>query len=118
VVARYNTRRQTFHTMTQKIRLWKEIYSALRREFDCGLFVFGSTFNGFGLEESDMDMCLLMQAKKFILCSASLSNLRHTVIRVFYICSVSRSVFVPDSPPPCLLFSPVYRIRTFFGLEK
>jgi DNA polymerase sigma len=47
--------------MHLKIRLWKEIYRALRQEFDCGLFVFGSTFNGFGLEESDMDMCLLVQ---------------------------------------------------------
>jgi DNA polymerase sigma len=47
--------------MHLKIRLWKEIYHALRQEFDCGLFVFGSTFNGFGLEESDMDMCLLVQ---------------------------------------------------------
>ena len=61
VVAKYNACRQSLRTMHLKIRLWKEIYHALQREFDCGLFVFGSTFNGFGLEESDMDMCLLVQ---------------------------------------------------------
>jgi DNA polymerase sigma len=61
VISRFNSCRQTLRTITHKIRLWKEIYRAVRREFDCGLFVFGSTFNGFGLEESDMDMCLLVQ---------------------------------------------------------
>ena len=61
VVARYNSCRQSLRITTEKIRLWKEIYRTVRREYDCGLFVFGSTFNGFGLEESDMDMCLLIQ---------------------------------------------------------
>ena len=28
----------------------------IRSEFDCGIFIFGSTFNGFGNKASDMDM--------------------------------------------------------------
>ena len=44
--------------MKEKIELWKEIYGAIMKEFDCGLFVFGSTFNGFGGDDSDIDMCL------------------------------------------------------------
>lgn len=61
VIARFNASRQSLNITKQKIRLWKEVYRVVRHEFDCGLFVFGSTFNGFGLEESDMDMCLLVQ---------------------------------------------------------
>ena len=54
----FNRQQQESTTMKQKILLWKEIYRALRTEFDSGLFVFGSTFNGFGGSGCDIDMCL------------------------------------------------------------
>lgn len=57
----FNNSQQDKATMNQKILLWKEIYRAVRSEIDCGIFVFGSTFNGFGGEGCDIDMCLFPQ---------------------------------------------------------
>jgi len=57
----FNSSQQDKATMNQKILLWKEIYRAVRSEIDCGIFVFGSTFNGFGGEGCDIDMCLFPQ---------------------------------------------------------
>ena len=36
-----------------------------RAEHDCGIFIFGSTFNGFGNRNSDVDMCLFMDRGEF-----------------------------------------------------
>jgi len=57
----FNSRQQRTDTMEQKIALWTEIYRAVRTDMDAGLFVFGSTFNGFGAEGCDIDMCLFPQ---------------------------------------------------------
>ena len=54
----YRRSQQSLGTMQQKIKLWKELYRVIRDEFDCGLFIFGSTFNGFGGRDCDVDMCL------------------------------------------------------------
>jgi len=61
IVRCFNSRQQDQATMEQKILLWKEIYRAVRQEIDCGIFVFGSTFNGFGGSGCDIDMCLFPQ---------------------------------------------------------
>jgi len=58
ILREYSRRQQTLETMVQKIELWKEMYRVIRREFDCGLCIFGSTFNGFGGKNCDVDMCL------------------------------------------------------------
>ena len=42
----------------QKIELWNELERVLRRRFRCPTHVFGSTLNGFGSHESDMDLCM------------------------------------------------------------
>jgi len=47
---------QTMPSMEKKIDFWKQLYEVIRSEFDCGIFIFGSTFNGFGNKASDMDM--------------------------------------------------------------
>lgn len=57
----FNNNQQDMATMRQKILLWKEIYRAVHSEIDCGIFVFGSTFNGFGGSGCDIDMCLFPQ---------------------------------------------------------
>jgi len=57
----FNSRQQRMDTMEQKIALWTEIYRAVRTDMDAGIFVFGSTFNGFGAEGCDIDMCLFPQ---------------------------------------------------------
>jgi len=61
ILDQFTSKQQRLKTMQQKILLWKELYRVLRSEFDCGLFVFGSTFNGFGSDNSDVDMCLFPQ---------------------------------------------------------
>jgi len=57
----FNNNQQDMATMKQKILLWKEIYRAIHSEIDCGIFVFGSTFNGFGGSGCDIDMCIFPQ---------------------------------------------------------
>ena len=42
----------------QKIKLWNELERVLRLRFRCTTHVFGSTLNGFGSSESDMDLCM------------------------------------------------------------
>ena len=61
MVELFNCRQQQLATMNQKIALWSEIYRAVRTDMDASLFVFGSTFNGFGAEGCDIDMCLFPQ---------------------------------------------------------
>ena len=51
----------------QKMELWNELERVLRRRFRCATHVFGSTLNGFGSHESDMDLCMFngqIKAKK------------------------------------------------------
>ena len=64
MVELFNCRQQRLATMNQKIALWSEIYRAVRTDIDASLFVFGSTFNGFGAEGCDIDMCLFPQVSK------------------------------------------------------
>jgi len=64
IVRHYNTRQQQRSSMNQKILLWKELYKTIKAEFDCGLFVYGSTFSGFGALGCDIDMCLFPHGMK------------------------------------------------------
>jgi len=61
----FNKNQQSLATMMQKIDLWNEIYRVIRIQYDCGLFIFGSTFNGFGGRNSDVDMCLFLDRGVF-----------------------------------------------------
>nr|ALS04397.1 poly(A) RNA polymerase gld-2-like protein A [Acartia pacifica] len=65
VVHEFRRGQQTLPTMMQKIDLWNEIYRVVSLEFDCGLFIFGSTFNGFGGAGCDVDMCLFIDGAQF-----------------------------------------------------
>ena len=51
----YQQSGKIFH---QKVKLWNELERVLRRRFRCATHVFGSTLNGFGSHESDMDLCM------------------------------------------------------------
>ncbi|EFN85249.1 Poly(A) RNA polymerase gld-2-like protein A [Harpegnathos saltator] len=56
---------QTESTYRNKIMLWKNLQCHIRkwyRRYD--LIMIGSTMNGFGLENSDVDMCLLVRHEK------------------------------------------------------
>ena len=52
---KYQQSGKIFH---QKVELWNELERVLKRRFRCATHVFGSTLNGFGSNESDMDLCM------------------------------------------------------------
>lgn len=47
----------------QKIDLWCELDQVLSSSFRCFIHAFGSTLNGFGSEESDLDLCLFYDSE-------------------------------------------------------
>ncbi|KAG5673042.1 hypothetical protein PVAND_003120 [Polypedilum vanderplanki] len=66
---RFQTFQQTRDTYRSKMLLWKELYDYVKgfplfqqRAFSkWGLFLVGSTITGFGLDSSDVDMCLVLR---------------------------------------------------------
>ncbi|CAG9818420.1 unnamed protein product [Phaedon cochleariae] len=56
----FSSKAQKEKTYESKISLWKNIFLYIRKCLNSyGLFMVGSTMSGFGLESSDIDMCLL-----------------------------------------------------------
>ncbi|CAH0553666.1 unnamed protein product [Brassicogethes aeneus] len=56
----YSTKAQKESTYELKINLWRHIFLFIRKCLNSyGLFMVGSTMSGFGLDSSDVDMCLL-----------------------------------------------------------
>lgn len=52
---------QTDEIFMRKMRLRDAVYQVLKEAFShCGLYVVGSSMNGFGTNSSDMDMCLML----------------------------------------------------------
>lgn len=49
---------QTEGEFQRKIEVWTSLERVLSNEFGCATHVFGSTINGFGTRESDMDICM------------------------------------------------------------
>ena len=58
IVIYFNDNQQEREILLRKIELWEALYEKLHSEIDCGLFVTGSTFNGFGSSGCDFDMCM------------------------------------------------------------
>uniref|UniRef100_A0AC34GI21 Uncharacterized protein n=1 Tax=Panagrolaimus sp. ES5 TaxID=591445 RepID=A0AC34GI21_9BILA len=57
----YENISQTEKTLIRKLRLRDLLYYAIVQAFPaCGLYVVGSSLNGFGNETSDMDLCLVL----------------------------------------------------------
>lgn len=53
---------QTEKTYRTKMMLWKQLYIYIRSSYPkYGLFLVGSTMSGFGSDNSDVDMCLLVR---------------------------------------------------------
>jgi len=58
---RFVQNEQTEEMYLRKMRLRDTLYSILQRKFPyCGLYVVGSSMNGFGANSSDIDMCLVV----------------------------------------------------------
>lgn len=61
IIKFYDTNVQTNDLFTKKMQLRQAIYSIIKDVFPyCGLYVVGSSMNGFGGVKSDMDMCLMI----------------------------------------------------------
>ena len=60
----------------QKMKVWRRLYWHLRKEFDdFNLIPFGSTMTGFGLQDSDLDIVLLLPEAKLEMASDRISVL-------------------------------------------
>ncbi|XP_043486716.1 poly(A) RNA polymerase gld-2 homolog A-like isoform X1 [Polistes fuscatus] len=59
---KFITNQQTEVVYRNKMNLWKYLYVLIKGTFPkYGLFLVGSTMNGFGSDNSDVDMCLLVR---------------------------------------------------------
>ncbi|XP_015599027.1 poly(A) RNA polymerase gld-2 homolog A isoform X3 [Cephus cinctus] len=59
---KFMSNQQTETTYRNKMMLWKYLYIYIKSTFPkYGLFLVGSTMNGFGSDNSDVDMCLLVR---------------------------------------------------------
>lgn len=59
---KFLSNQQTETTYRNKMMLWKHLYIYIKNQYPkYGLFLVGSTMNGFGSDNSDVDMCLLVR---------------------------------------------------------
>ncbi|XP_026674523.1 poly(A) RNA polymerase gld-2 homolog A-like isoform X2 [Ceratina calcarata] len=62
VWSKFMLNQQTENVYTKKMMLWRYLYIYIKGTFPkYGLFLVGSTMNGFGSDNSDVDMCLLVR---------------------------------------------------------
>lgn len=60
--SKFISNQQTEATYRNKMMLWKHLYVYIKTSYPkYGLFLVGSTMNGFGSDNSDVDMCLLVR---------------------------------------------------------
>lgn len=60
--SKFMLNQQTENVYTKKMMLWRYLYIYIKTAFPkYGLFLVGSTMNGFGSDNSDVDMCLLVR---------------------------------------------------------
>ncbi|BES94256.1 Poly(A) RNA polymerase gld-2 [Nesidiocoris tenuis] len=57
----YSARKQDHKLFISKIRIWERLFNQIRDyEPSYGLYLVGSTVNGFGINGSDIDLCLML----------------------------------------------------------
>lgn len=63
----YKLVEQTPALLREKLILYEKLYEAFEHCFSgCGLYIVGSTVNGFGNHSSDMDLCLIIPPNEVI----------------------------------------------------
>ncbi|CAL8074913.1 unnamed protein product [Calicophoron daubneyi] len=100
----YTTYRQSRAKYTKKVHLRNALHMVASGVFEnAGLFIVGSSMNGFGSEQSDMDMCLTvtsrdLQQKKeaFVVLSQLLPPLRKCKRSRIYSTSMQPSILTTD----------------------
>lgn len=82
---------QTEETFRKKMNLWRYLYITIKSIFPRhGLYVVGSTMSGFGLDASDMDLCLYVRS------GDELEPRAHALLHLNYILTYIRS-FDPNA---------------------
>lgn len=82
---------QTEETFRKKMNLWRYLFITIKTIFPrYGLYVVGSTMSGFGLDSSDMDLCLYVRPVD------DLDPRSHALLHLNYILSYIRS-FDPNA---------------------
>ncbi|XP_075979319.1 poly(A) RNA polymerase gld-2 homolog A-like [Anticarsia gemmatalis] len=82
---------QTEETFRKKMNLWRYLFITIKTIFPrYGLYVVGSTMSGFGLDSSDMDLCLYVRPVD------ELDPRAHALLHLNYILSYIRS-FDPNA---------------------
>ncbi|CAH0588239.1 unnamed protein product [Chrysodeixis includens] len=77
---------QTEETFRKKMNLWRYLFITIKTIFPrYGLYVVGSTMSGFGLDSSDMDLCLYVRPVD------ELEPRAHALLHLNYILSYIRS---------------------------
>ncbi|XP_026325862.1 poly(A) RNA polymerase gld-2 homolog A-like isoform X3 [Hyposmocoma kahamanoa] len=77
---------QTEETFRKKMNLWRYLYITIKSIFPrYGLYVVGSTMSGFGLDSSDMDLCLYVRPVD------NLEPRAHALLHLNYILSYIKS---------------------------
>lgn len=77
---------QTEETFRKKMNLWRYLFITIKTIFPrYGLYVVGSTMSGFGLDSSDMDLCLYVRPVD------DLDPRSHALLHLNYILSYIRS---------------------------
>lgn len=99
----YSVQQQQLSTMRQKIDLWNDLYRVITIEFDCSLFIFGSTFNGFGGSDCDVDMCLFARGVEHYQDKQKL-NIVKRLLETHYGCSIRGRIELIPAKVPILKF--------------
>ncbi|KAK6644083.1 hypothetical protein RUM43_000348 [Polyplax serrata] len=104
---RFLSHQQTSDTFKKKITLWKNLFLFIRTNFPkYGLFLVGSTMSGFGSNDSDVDMCLLVRHAEMDQRNEAVSHLGH-VSRYLRHCDFIDHVELIQAKVPILKFRSV-----------
>ncbi|XP_043460868.1 poly(A) RNA polymerase gld-2 homolog A-like isoform X1 [Leptopilina heterotoma] len=101
---KFISNQQTNATYINKMMLWKYLYFFIKSEFPkYGLFLVGSTMNGFGSESSDVDMCLLIKHTEMDQKNEAIYHLDH-ILRSLNRCDFIKNLELIQAKVPILKF--------------
>lgn len=95
---------QTEETYKRKMALWKYLYVTIKSYYPkYGLYMVGSTMNGFGIESSDVDMCLVIKHAEVDQRNEALSYLKE-MLSIFSHCEYVENLELIQAKVPILKF--------------
>ncbi|XP_066596030.1 poly(A) RNA polymerase gld-2 homolog A-like isoform X2 [Prorops nasuta] len=101
---KFMANQQTEHTFRNKMMLWKCLYVLIKTNYPkYGLFLVGSTMNGFGSDNSDVDMCLLVRHTEMDQRSEAVSHLEQ-IFKCLKHCDFIKQLELIQAKVPILKF--------------